>query len=69
LAAGDRAFTTSLCYAKITPAALHCGNFIHRCRDDAEAAGGKPEFELSDSSRITAGAAPPVVQTPWMVRS
>jgi hypothetical protein len=34
-----------------------------------EAAGRKPEFELSDSSRITAGAALPVVQTPWMVRS
>jgi hypothetical protein len=58
-----------LCYAKITPAALHCGNFIHRCRDGAEAAGRKLEFELSDSSRITVGAALPVVQTPWMVRS
>jgi hypothetical protein len=34
-----------------------------------EAAGRKPEFELSDSSRIIAGTALPVVQTSRMARS
>jgi hypothetical protein len=48
LAARDRGFTALLCYAKITPAALHRGNFDGCRRDDAEAAGPKPEFELSD---------------------
>jgi hypothetical protein len=37
-----------LCYAKITPAALHCGEFARHCLANAEAAGVVPEFGLSD---------------------
>jgi hypothetical protein len=58
-----------LCYAKITPAALHRGEFGDRCRHDAEAAGRTPKFELDDSRRVIAGAAVPVAQTLWMARS
>src|SRR6266849_5075151 len=42
------AFTASLCYAKITPAALHRGEFDDHCRKQPEALGRKPEFETSD---------------------
>jgi hypothetical protein len=48
LAAQDFAFTASLCYAKITPAALHRGDFDHRCCENPEAAGRMPKSELSD---------------------
>jgi hypothetical protein len=48
-----------LCYAKITPAALHCGNFIPHRRDDAEAAGRNPEFEVSDFAQAIDGSAQP----------
>jgi hypothetical protein len=51
LAARDRGFTASWCYAKITPAALHRGNFDVRGRGDAEAAGPMPKFELSDFAK------------------
>jgi hypothetical protein len=33
------ALTVSLCYAKITPAALHCSDFGHRCREGSEDTG------------------------------
>jgi hypothetical protein len=37
-----------LCYAKITPAALHRGEFDERCRSQPEALGRKPESEIGD---------------------
>jgi hypothetical protein len=55
-----------LCYAKITPATLQRGKFAGRCRNDAEAAGGRPEFALSDFRRVGAGAATPAAPTLWM---
>jgi hypothetical protein len=48
LAAWDFAFAASLCYANITPAALHRGDLDDRCRESAEAAGRNPKFEPSD---------------------
>jgi hypothetical protein len=65
----DRAFITSLCHAKITPAALHCGKFTARTGEDAEAAGPRAEFELSDSPHVTADSAPSILRGPKMVRS
>jgi hypothetical protein len=47
LAAEIAVFAASLCYAKITPAALHRGDFKDRCREGAEAAGGRPKSGLS----------------------
>jgi hypothetical protein len=58
----DRAFITSLCYAKITPAALHCGKFNAHGRTDAEAAGPRAEFELSDSPHVIADSAPSILR-------
>jgi hypothetical protein len=69
LAAQDFAFTASLCYAKFTPAALHCGGLDDRCRESAEAAGRKRKFELSDFRRFIASAAVPAAQMPWMAPS
>jgi hypothetical protein len=48
LAARDGVFTPLLCYAKITPAALHCGEIACPHRDRDEAAGRKPEFRVSN---------------------
>jgi hypothetical protein len=56
-----------LCYAKITPAALHCGG--HRRRKDAEAPGRKTKFELNDSSGVIAGQSPAAVKTLLMAPS
>jgi hypothetical protein len=61
LAARIGAFEASLCYAKITPAALHRGEFRGRNRQAAEAAAGNPKFRLSKCPRDTAGGAWPVV--------
>jgi hypothetical protein len=58
-----------LCYAKITPAALHCGDFNGRCRNGVEAVGRKPKFEVSGSLGARAGAAPAVVRMPRMASS
>jgi hypothetical protein len=58
-----------LCYAKITPAALHRGEFAGRRRNDAEAAGGRPKFALSDSRRVIAGSTTPAAQPLRMARS
>jgi hypothetical protein len=58
-----------LCYAKITPAALHRGKFGERCGEDVEAAGGRSIFELSDFLPVIAGAALPVAPAPWMAPS
>jgi hypothetical protein len=69
LAAGIAVFAASLCYAKITPAALHRGDFSDRRREGAEAAGGRPKFKSGDSLRGLAGSAVPVGQAPWMASS
>jgi hypothetical protein len=52
-----------LCYAKITPAALHCDNFSWPGREGSEAVGCLPKFGLTDSVRITAGLASPIAMT------
>jgi hypothetical protein len=57
LAARIGAFEASLCYAKIEPAALHRGEIDRRRREDIEAIGRKPEFELSDLPAVIAGGA------------
>jgi hypothetical protein len=46
-----------LCYAKITPAALHRGEFRRRGRQAAEAAGGNPKFRVSKFAHRIAEAA------------
>jgi hypothetical protein len=51
-AAAIAVLTASLCYARFTPAALHCGEIACACRHDAEAAGHKLEFRVSDFSRV-----------------
>jgi len=50
-------FTALLCYAKITPAPLHRSDFVLTTIAGGEAAGGRPEFALSDFRRISAGLA------------
>jgi hypothetical protein len=55
-----------LCYAKITPAALHRGKSGEHCHGGGEAAGGKSKFELNEFRRVIAGSAMPVAPTPWM---
>jgi hypothetical protein len=69
LAARDFAFTASLCYAKIAPAALHRGDFDGHCCEHAEAAGAMPKSELRDFIRVIAGPAAPIMQARWMARS
>jgi hypothetical protein len=56
LAARIGAFEASLRYAKIEPAALHRGEIGFACREDIEAVGERPEFELSDPPAVIAGA-------------
>jgi hypothetical protein len=67
LAARETVLIASLCYAKFTPAALHCGETVCPRRDDAEAAGRKPEFRVGDFSRIVDGLDGPIVQALGMV--
>jgi hypothetical protein len=69
LAARIGAFEASLCYAKIEPAALHRGEIDFPCREDIEAVGRKPEFELSDFPAVIAGAAPQALQALPMAAS
>jgi len=69
LAARIGAFEASLRYAKIEPVALRCGEIGGRRRQHLEALGRKPKFELSESCLNSAGAAAPVVQTPFMAAS
>jgi hypothetical protein len=61
LAARIGAFEASLCYAKITPAALHRGEFAGRCREHVEAVGSKLKFVFEEFPYGTAGASPAVV--------
>src|SRR6266700_1444687 len=65
LAARDFAFTASLCYAKIAPAALHRGDFGGHCCEHAEAAGAMPKSELWDFVRVVAGPAAPIAHASW----
>jgi hypothetical protein len=60
LAAQDAAFTASWCYAKITPATLHSGDFDNCRGGGAEAAGRRRKFELRDSRRAIAGPMAPI---------
>jgi hypothetical protein len=69
LAARIGAFEAQLCYAKITPAALHRGECREQCRESAEAAGANPKFGLSDCPRVNPEAALPVWQAPLMAAS
>jgi hypothetical protein len=57
LAAEIAAFTTSWCYAKITPAALHRGNFSNRGDESGEAVGRGLEFQSHEFPRLI-GPAP-----------
>jgi hypothetical protein len=68
LAARDFAFTASLCYAKIEPAALHRGDFGGRRCEQAEAAGRMPKSELRDFVGAV-GPAAPIAHASWMARS
>jgi hypothetical protein len=69
LAARIGAFEASLCHAKIEPAALHRGEIVFPRREDIEAVGRKPEFELSYSLTVIAGAAAPAPQALPMAAS
>jgi hypothetical protein len=57
------------CHAKITPAALHRGNFGDCCRGSAEAAGGRSKFFLSDFLCVTGGRLSPVAPMPLLAPS
>jgi hypothetical protein len=69
LAAPDRAFAASLCYAKIAPAPLHRGEFARRRCRDAEALGCKLKFEISDFRGVIAGQEMPAMQARAMASS
>jgi hypothetical protein len=62
-------FKALLCHAKIAPAALHRGDFGDRCREGAEAAGGRTKFGLSDFPRVTGGRLSPVAPMPLLAPS
>jgi hypothetical protein len=51
-----------MCYARITPAALHRGEFRRRRCHLAEAAGRNPKFGLIDFRRVSASEAAPILQ-------
>jgi hypothetical protein len=63
------ALTAFLCYAKITPAALHCGEFASHCLEKAEATEGRPEFASSDRGRSIGGEAARSANPPFMAAS
>jgi hypothetical protein len=65
----NAAFTALLCYAKITPAPLHRSDFGLTTIGGGEAAGGRPEFALSDFRRVSAGMTLPTAQALWMAPS
>jgi hypothetical protein len=55
-----------LFHAKIAPAALHCGKIVCSRRDDAEAAGRKPEFPERDFCALsTVPADRPCARSGW----
>jgi hypothetical protein len=61
LAARIGAFEVLWCYAKITPAALHRGEFGGHGSEAAEAAGGNPKFRLSKFAHGFTGGPLPAV--------
>jgi hypothetical protein len=69
LAARIGAFEAWVRHAKITPAALHRGDFENRRVEDVEALGRGPEFQSCDFSRIIAGVALRVANLSWMAGS
>jgi hypothetical protein len=69
LAAEIAAFTTQWCYAKITPAALHRGNFANRTNENGEAVGRRMEFRSRDFSHLIGGALAGVTYKPCVIRS
>jgi hypothetical protein len=58
-----------LCYAKITPAALHRGEFAGHRRRHPEAVGSKLKFEFEEFSRGTARAPQAVAKPARMAAS
>jgi hypothetical protein len=44
-----------LCYAKITPVSLQCGEFTFGTGENAEAVGCGPKFQSSGFWRVIAG--------------
>jgi hypothetical protein len=66
---GIAVFAASLCYAKITPATLHRGEYRRRCRESAEAAAANPKFGLHDFPRVSAGAAMTTLEAARMAAS
>jgi hypothetical protein len=69
LAARIGAFEAWLRHAKITPAALHRGDFENRSDEYVEAVGRGPEFQSLDFSRGIAGVPLQVAKLPWMAGS
>jgi hypothetical protein len=69
LAAEIAAFTTQWCYAKITPAALHRGNFANRGHENGEAVGRRLEFRSRDFSRWIDSAPRRAGYKPCVIRS
>jgi hypothetical protein len=61
LAARIDAFEASWCYAKSTPAALHCGEFDGRDRNAVEAVGRKLKFDPGDFRLCRVAGAPPAL--------
>jgi len=68
LAAEIAAFTIQWCYAKITPAALHRGNFANRDRENGEAVGCRLEFRSRKFPRLIGGALAGVICPRCMAR-
>jgi hypothetical protein len=69
LAARIGAFEASLCYAKITPAALRRSENRPGRREESEAAGANPKFGLSDFLPCIAGAVSRSRKAPRMAAS
>jgi len=69
LAAGIAVFAAWFCYAKFTPAALHCGEFADRGSGIPEVAGYNPKFRVGNFLHARAGAAQPLVDWARMASS
>jgi hypothetical protein len=57
-------FAATWCYAKITPAALHRGDFACRGRKDREVSGRHSKFAMSYFRRVVAASAAPLTPGP-----
>jgi len=69
LAAGIAVFAAWFCYAKFTPAALHCGEFAVHAGAIAEAAGPNPKFRVGPFPDVGVAAAQPLVDWARMASS